>query len=78
MHDYSRDIMLANAQDHIETRLLLSAAENKSNEMEEQLKKFDKIHKETDELLYQMIPKAVVDRLRSWEIENTYKLWMHK
>ena len=38
MHDYSRDIMLATAQEHIETRMLLAAAENKSKEMEESLK----------------------------------------
>ena len=65
MHDYSRDIMLATAQEHIETRMLLSAAENKSLEMEEQLKKLDDIQKKTDEILYQMIPKAVAERLRS-------------
>ena len=64
MHDYSRDIMLATAQEHIETRMLLSAAENKSKEMEEQLKKLDEIQKKTDEILYQMIPRAVAERLR--------------
>ena len=64
MHDYSRDIMLATAQEHIETRMLLSAAENKSREMEESLKKLEEITKKTDEILYQMIPKAVADRLR--------------
>ena len=74
MHDYSRDIMLATAQEHIETRMLLSAAENKSLEMEEQLKKLDDIQKKTDEILYQMIPKAVAERLRSWKIESTYTL----
>ena len=64
MHDYSRDIMLATAQEHIETRMLLSAAENKSQEMEAQLKKLEEITKKTDEILYQMIPKAVAERLR--------------
>ena len=64
MHDYSRDIMLATAQEHIETRMLLSAAENKSKEMEEQLKKLEEITKKTDEILYQMIPKSVAERLR--------------
>ena len=69
MHDYSRDIMLATAQEHIETRMLLSAAENKSKEMEDQLKKLDEIQKKTDEILYQMIPKAVAERLRYYVIK---------
>ena len=34
MHDYSRDIMLATAQEQTETRLLLNAAERKGKEME--------------------------------------------
>ena len=65
MHDYSRDIMLATAQEHIETRMLLSAAENKSQEMEAQLKKLEQLTKQTDEILYQMIPRTVAERLRS-------------
>ena len=64
MHDYSRDIMLATAQEHIETRMLLSAAENKSQEMEAQLKKLEQLTKQTDEILYQMIPRTVAERLR--------------
>ena len=71
MHDYSRDIMLATAQEHIETRMLLSAAENKSKEMEEQLKKLEEITKKTDEILYQMIPKSVAERLR-FDIEKYF------
>ena len=72
MHDYSRDIMLATAQEHIETRMLLSAAENKSKEMEEQLKKLEEITKKTDEILYQMIPKAVAERLRFYIIFTNF------
>ena len=68
MHDYSRDIMLATAQEHIETRMLLAAAENKSKEMEESLKKLEEITKKTDEILYQMIPRAVAERLRCFTI----------
>ena len=64
MHDYSRDIMLATAQEHIETRMLLAAAENKSKEMEEQLKKLDEVKKRTEEIVSQMIPKSVAERLR--------------
>lgn len=64
MHDYSRDIMLATAQEHIETRMLLAAAENKSKEMEEQIKKLDDVKKRTEEIVSQMIPKSVAERLR--------------
>ena len=64
MHDYSRDIMLATAQEHIETRMLLSAAENKSKDMEESIRKLDDIKKRTEEILSQMIPKTVAERLR--------------
>ncbi len=64
MHDYSRDIMLATAQEHIETRMLLAAAENKSREMEEQIKKLDDVKKRTEEIVSQMIPKSVAERLR--------------
>ena len=64
MHDYSRDIMLATAQEHIETRMLLNAAENKGKEMEEQMRKLDNIQRKTDEILHQMIPKAIAERLR--------------
>ena len=64
MHDYSRDIMLATAQEHIETRMLLNAAENKGREMEEQMRKLDDLQRKTDEILHQMIPKAIAERLR--------------
>ena len=68
MHDYSRDIMLATAQEHIETRMLLSAAENKSKDMEDSLRKLDDIKKKTEEILSQMIPKVVAERLRCYWI----------
>ena len=64
MHDYSRDIMLATAQEHIETRMLLSAAENKSQQMDTQMKTLNQIRKKTDKVLYQMIPQSIADRLR--------------
>ena len=60
MHDYSRDIMLATSQEAIEMKMSLVAAEMKGRQMQEQLKKLDVIQKRTDELLYQMIPKACV------------------
>jgi len=64
MHDYSRDIMLATSQEMIEMRMALSAAETKTNALNSQLRKLDEVIKKTDQLLYQMIPKAVAERLR--------------
>ncbi|XP_059085656.1 soluble guanylate cyclase 88E-like isoform X1 [Tigriopus californicus] len=67
MHDYSRDIMLATSQEQIEMRMALNAAEVKANALNTQLKKLDEIQQKTDELLYQMIPKSIADRLRKGE-----------
>ena len=39
----------------------------KSKRLEESMKKLDVEMKKTDQLLYQMIPKSVADRLRSGE-----------
>ena len=64
MHDYSRDIMLATSQEQIEMRMALSAAEVKANALNIQLKQLDEVQARTDELLYQMIPKQVAERLR--------------
>ena len=64
MHDYSRDIMLATSQEHIEMRMALSAAEVKGSALTIQLSKLDEVQRKTDELLYQMIPQSVAKRLR--------------
>ena len=64
MHDYSRDIMLATAQENIELRMLLSAAGNKKLEIEESMKKLEEVSKKTGEILSQMLPKSVAERLR--------------
>lgn len=68
MHDYSRDIMLATSQEQIEMRMALSAAEVKATVLNAQLSKLDDVQKKTDELLYQMIPKQVAERLRCGHI----------
>lgn len=65
MHDYSRDIMLATTQEHIEIRMSLAAVESRSKEMALQMRRLDEVQKKTDELLYQMIPRSVAERLRS-------------
>ena len=64
MHDYSREIMLATSQEQIEMRMTLANAETRANQMNAQLKKIDDIVKKTDELLYQMIPRNVAEKLR--------------
>ena len=56
--------MLATSQEQIEMRMALNAAEVKAQALNSQLKKLDDVMKKTDELLYQMIPKSVAERLR--------------
>ena len=72
MHDYSRDIMLATAQENIELRMLLSAAGNKKLEIEESMKKLEEVTKKTGEILSQMLPKTVAERLRLYFCHNSY------
>ncbi len=59
--------MLATSQEQIEMRMALANAEARGVQMNNQLKKIDDIVKKTDELLYQMIPKTVAERLRKGE-----------
>ena len=67
MHDYSRDIMLATSQEQIEKRIAFSKTENLTHQLNAQMRKIDDVVKKTDELLYQMIPKSVAERLRKGE-----------
>ncbi|XP_050525480.1 soluble guanylate cyclase 88E-like isoform X2 [Daktulosphaira vitifoliae] len=67
MHDFSRDLMLAGTQQSVELKLALDQEQLKSKKLEESMRKLDEEMKRTDELLYQMIPKQVADRLRSGE-----------
>ncbi|KAG8234469.1 hypothetical protein J437_LFUL015111 [Ladona fulva] len=67
MHDFSRDLMLAGTQQSVELKLALDQEQQKSKKLEESMKKLDLEMKRTDELLYQMIPKQVADRLRTGE-----------
>ncbi|XP_043208813.1 soluble guanylate cyclase 88E-like [Amphibalanus amphitrite] len=64
MHDFSRDLMLASTQQSIELKLALDQEQLKSKKLEESMKKLDDEMRRTDELLYQMIPKEVANRLR--------------
>ncbi|KAK9293941.1 hypothetical protein QLX08_011277 [Tetragonisca angustula] len=67
MHDFSRDLMLAGTQQSVELKLALDQEQLKSKKLEESMRKLDEEMKRTDELLYQMIPKQVADRLRNGE-----------
>ncbi|CAG0878897.1 unnamed protein product [Cyprideis torosa] len=67
MHDFSRDLMLAGTQQSVELKLALDQEQQKSKKLEISMQKLDEEMKRTDELLYQMIPKTVADRLRKGE-----------
>lgn len=67
MHDFSRDLMLAGTQQSVELKLALDQEQQKSKKLEESMRKLDEEMKRTDDLLYQMIPKQVADRLRRGE-----------
>ncbi|KAE8749520.1 hypothetical protein FOCC_FOCC003785 [Frankliniella occidentalis] len=67
MHDFSRDLMLAGTQQSVELKLALDQEQHKSKKLEESMRRLDMEMRRTDELLYQMIPKAVADRLRNGE-----------
>ncbi|KAL3315821.1 hypothetical protein Ciccas_005546 [Cichlidogyrus casuarinus] len=65
MHDSSRDLVLAGEQQSAELKLAMEQENEKGKRLEESFKKLDEEMKRTDELLYQMIPKVVADRLRT-------------
>ena len=67
MHDFSRDIMLSTTQGYIETKMALATAELRSTQLNSQLKKLDEVSARTQELLYQMIPKSIAERLNRGE-----------
>ncbi|XP_014663659.1 PREDICTED: soluble guanylate cyclase 88E-like [Priapulus caudatus] len=67
MHDSSRDLVLAGTQQSAELKLALDQEQKKSRKLEASMMQLDAEMKRTDELLYQMIPKQVADRLRTGE-----------
>ncbi len=67
MHDSSRDLVLVGTQQSAELKLALDQEKHKGKALEDSLKKLDSEMKKTDQLLYQMIPKKIADRLRSGE-----------
>ena len=67
MHDFSRDIMLATSQEYIEMKMALANAELRTDQVNMQMKKLDEVMARTEELLFQMIPKAIAERLKRGE-----------
>ena len=65
MHDFSRDLLLASSQQSNELKDALEAEVEKTKLMEEAMKKLDKEMRRSDELLAQMIPKAVAEKVKS-------------
>lgn len=59
--------MLAGTQQAVELNLALEQEQHKSKKLEESMRKLDEEMKRTDELLYQMIPMQVAQRLRKGE-----------
>lgn len=59
-----RDLMLARTQQSVELKLALDQEQLKSKKLQQSMKKLDEEMRRTDELLYQMIPKEVANRLR--------------
>jgi guanylate cyclase len=67
MHDSSRDLVLVGTQQSAELKLALDQEKQKSKALAENMRKLDVEMKRTDQLLYQMIPKKIADRLRNGE-----------
>ncbi|XP_074660375.1 soluble guanylate cyclase 88E-like [Tubulanus polymorphus] len=67
MHDSSRDLILAGTQQSAELKLALDQEQQKSKKLEEFMKRLHVEMKRTDQLLYQMIPRSVAERLRRGE-----------
>jgi guanylate cyclase len=67
MHDSSRDLVLIGNQQSSEIKLALDQERQRSKALEDSMKKLDQEIKKTDQLLYQMIPKKIADRLRNGE-----------
>jgi guanylate cyclase, other len=67
MHDSSRDLVLVGTQQSAQLKLSLDQEKQKSKALEDSMKNLDVEMKKTDQLLYQMIPRKIADRLRLGE-----------
>ena len=64
MHDFSRDLLLASSQQSNELKDALTAEVEKTKLMEESMVKLDHEMKRSDELLSQMMPKSVAQKIK--------------
>merc|ERR1712200_125452 len=64
MHDFSRDLLLASSQQSNELKEALDAEMEKTKLMEETMKRLDVEMKRSDDLLAQMIPKQVMEKVK--------------
>ncbi len=67
MHDSSRDLVLVGTQQSAELKLALDQERQKSKALEDSMKRLDIETKKGDQLLYQMVPTKMADRLRCGE-----------
>ena len=64
MHDFSRDLLLASSQQSNELKEALAAEVEKTKAMEESMSKLDSEMRRSDELLSQMMPKSVAQKIK--------------
>lgn len=67
MHDFSRDMVLVGQQQSAELKMALDQELQKTRQLEITIKKLDEERIKSDDLLYQMIPKKIADKLRQSE-----------
>ena len=64
MHDFSRDLLLASSQQSNELKDALESENEKTKLMEESMAKLDIEMKRSDDLLGQMMPKSVAQKIK--------------
>ncbi|XP_055335407.1 soluble guanylate cyclase 88E-like [Paramacrobiotus metropolitanus] len=76
MHDSSRDLLLAGTQQSAELKLALDQEQQKSQILEDSMKRLDDERRRAAELLYQMIPRQIADQLRNGvPAEDTWQVF---
>ncbi|GAU97739.1 hypothetical protein RvY_08983-2 [Ramazzottius varieornatus] len=76
MHDSSRDLLLAGTQQSAELKLALDQEQQKSKILEESMQRLEEERERTAELLYQMIPREIADKLRNGvPAEDTWQVF---
>ena len=65
MHDFSRDLLLASSQQSDGLKEALESENEKTKAMEESMSKLDVEMKRSDDLLSQMMPKSVAEKIKN-------------